>query len=291
MSRKSSRNADNESQSICRYVNKINCTPGHENECTCQEYNGALSFATDAWTSPNHKAYIAITVHFQKDGVLVAMLLDLVEVAESHSGSHLAAAFVKVLEDFMITDKVSIQLYCFCQSALTVAQIISVTCDNASNNDTMVEALKDLLVVFPGESNRTRCFDHIINLIAKSIIRQFDVSKATGKSPDEALPRVLQELTAAEHNEGDDSDDDNADGWVDERAEMTELEQKDLDDDVQPVQQVLVKASLTATLYDVVSVLTQTMARPPSSARLRTPSKTPQPSSCPAGMLSLMNLS
>lgn len=61
----------------------------------------------DAWTSPNHKAYIAITVHFENDGVPVAMLLDLVEMAKSHSGLNLAAAFAKVLDDFGIGDKVS----------------------------------------------------------------------------------------------------------------------------------------------------------------------------------------
>ena len=35
------------------------------------------------------------------------MLLDLVEVARSHFGLNLAAAFAKVLEDFGISDKVS----------------------------------------------------------------------------------------------------------------------------------------------------------------------------------------
>jgi hypothetical protein len=140
-----------------------------------------------------------------------------------------------------------------------VAQIISVTCDNASNNDTMVESLKDLLEVFPGESNRTRCFDHIVNLIAKSIIRQFDVSKAraTGKeSFDEALKELMvyaedldkEELETregdSERREGDDSDDDNTDGWVDERDEMLEMEQKELDNDIQPIRRVLVKVSV-----------------------------------------------
>ena len=48
-----------------------------------------------------------MTVHFQKDGILIAMLLDLVEVAESHSGVHLAAVFAKILEDFAIMNKVS----------------------------------------------------------------------------------------------------------------------------------------------------------------------------------------
>jgi hypothetical protein len=66
-----------------------------------------LNFATDAWMSPNHKAYVAVTVHFEEDGVPISMLLDLVEVATSHSGLNLAAAFAKILDDFGIADKVS----------------------------------------------------------------------------------------------------------------------------------------------------------------------------------------
>ena len=72
-----------------------------------QDHEGALSFGTDAWTSPNHKALIAVTVHFEIDGVPFCLLLDLVEVAKSHSGVNLAAAFAKVLNDFGISDKVS----------------------------------------------------------------------------------------------------------------------------------------------------------------------------------------
>ena len=29
-----------------------------------QKYDGQLNFATDAWTLPNHKAFVAFTVHF-----------------------------------------------------------------------------------------------------------------------------------------------------------------------------------------------------------------------------------
>ncbi|TFK81779.1 hypothetical protein K466DRAFT_452428, partial [Polyporus arcularius HHB13444] len=53
-------------------------------------------------------------------------------------------------------------------------QVLGVTCDNATNNDAMVEALMKLLPGFPGEVNRVRCFTHILNLVAKSLIRQFD---------------------------------------------------------------------------------------------------------------------
>ena len=72
-----------------------------------QEYDGALSFGTDAWTSPNNKAYVAVTVHLEKDGIPLCMLLDIVEVARSHSGVNLAEAFAEILHDFGISKKVS----------------------------------------------------------------------------------------------------------------------------------------------------------------------------------------
>ena len=71
-----------------------------------QEREGALSFTTDAWTSPNHKAYVAVTVHFENKGIPVSMLLDVVEVPRSHSGVNLAMAFTKILDDFGIKAKV-----------------------------------------------------------------------------------------------------------------------------------------------------------------------------------------
>ncbi|KAA1479015.1 hypothetical protein DENSPDRAFT_753489, partial [Dentipellis sp. KUC8613] len=47
-----------------------------------QEHDGDLNFATDAWTSPNHRAFIALTVHFLFNGEPISILLDLVEVDE-----------------------------------------------------------------------------------------------------------------------------------------------------------------------------------------------------------------
>jgi hypothetical protein len=76
-----------------------------------KDCDGALSFATDAWTSLNHKAYVAITVHFEQNGIPIAMLLDLVEVVMSHSGFNLATAFTGILNGFCIADKVSMQSF------------------------------------------------------------------------------------------------------------------------------------------------------------------------------------
>ncbi|KAG2739596.1 hypothetical protein P692DRAFT_201676749, partial [Suillus brevipes Sb2] len=47
-----------------------------------QTYDGELNFATDAWTSPNHKVFIAVSVHFEYNGEPLAILLDIVEVAK-----------------------------------------------------------------------------------------------------------------------------------------------------------------------------------------------------------------
>jgi hypothetical protein len=98
------------------------------------------------------------------------------------------------LQRYLTTFQSQIKLvstYADSAGVLTIAQILSITCDNASNNNTMVEELKDLLEIFPGESNRTWCFNHIVNLIVKSVIQQFDIPKAKGN---ESFDDVLWEL-------------------------------------------------------------------------------------------------
>ncbi|KAF8548495.1 hypothetical protein OG21DRAFT_1374013, partial [Imleria badia] len=52
--------------------------------------------------------------------------------------------------------------------------ILSVTADNASNNDAMVHVLGELVPAFGGAPSQTRCFLHVVNLIAKSLIHQFN---------------------------------------------------------------------------------------------------------------------
>ncbi|KAJ7140228.1 hypothetical protein C8R43DRAFT_892910 [Mycena crocata] len=47
-----------------------------------QEYQGNLSFCTDAWTSPNHRAIVAFTVHLQHEGTPLQFILDTCEIPE-----------------------------------------------------------------------------------------------------------------------------------------------------------------------------------------------------------------
>jgi len=51
---------------------------------------------------------VAIIVHFKHEGIPISLLLDIIEVAWSHSRFNLAVAFADVLNDFRIADKVSI---------------------------------------------------------------------------------------------------------------------------------------------------------------------------------------
>ncbi|KAF9014406.1 hypothetical protein BDZ89DRAFT_1023433, partial [Hymenopellis radicata] len=46
--------------------------------------------ALDAWTSPNHKAFVAYTVHWEENGERMSTVLDFRELGESHTGEALA---------------------------------------------------------------------------------------------------------------------------------------------------------------------------------------------------------
>jgi hypothetical protein len=66
-----------------------------------------FSFATDAWTSPNHRVFITFTIHFAIAGKPTSFVLDIVDVPRSHSGKNMADVFYRVLCDFGIENKVS----------------------------------------------------------------------------------------------------------------------------------------------------------------------------------------
>ncbi|PBK81824.1 hypothetical protein ARMGADRAFT_862864, partial [Armillaria gallica] len=55
-------------------------------------------------------------------------------------------------------------------------QVLCITCDNVSNNNTMIEALgdSDNVPSFTRQDSCTWCFTHIVNLVTKSLLKQFD---------------------------------------------------------------------------------------------------------------------
>lgn len=132
-------------------------------------------------------------------------------------------------------------------------QILSVTCDNASNNDAMIAELANLIDNFPGAPNQTRCFTHVLNLVVKSILSQFDVPKARANGTlDDAAAEILklagdldleEEMAANDVKDGEEEDDDNTEGWIDERDGMSEIQLEELENRVNPVRLLLLKVT------------------------------------------------
>lgn len=162
---------------------------------------------------------------------------------------NLATAFTEVLRDFSIEHK-----------------ILSVTCDNTSNNDAMSTELDHMLTKY-SPVNRTRCFAHILNLVTKSLLKQFDVKQEDKKQDDltddeQALLDLAgnieqEELTMTQEKDDADAEteeDDDLEGWVDEIEALTLEERENLEESIRPVKKMLVKVNKIQSIY--LSVLT-----------------------------------
>ncbi|OBZ79481.1 putative AC9 transposase [Grifola frondosa] len=198
-----------------------------------QTYEGQLSYGTDAWTAPNHRPFVGFTVHLERAGQPFGFPLDIVEVASSHSGEGLAKVFKKTLQEFGVEEK-----------------MLAVAADNASANDTMIDELSKLIDTFPGETNCVRCFLHVVNLIAKTLIRQFDVPKKDQNAILTEDERELQELAEgvaddlAAQGDGEEVDElleVNEDDWIDEIELLTAEERANLEQSIRPLRLVLAK--------------------------------------------------
>jgi hypothetical protein len=136
-------------------------------------------------------------------------------------------------------------------------QILGITCDNAANNEVMIDELAYLDTEFQGAGSRARCFLHVVNLVAKSIIRVFDIKK---KDLDAALQSgevgvewselavLSREVddAGANLNErvGDDdanAEMDNEGGWMDEMELMEQEDRDRLLEDLVPLKLALTK--------------------------------------------------
>jgi hypothetical protein len=62
--------------------------PNAKIDPTYQEYDGKLNFTTDAWTSTNHRAFVAVSVHLEHNGIPLTLPLDIVEVAKVWNNIH-----------------------------------------------------------------------------------------------------------------------------------------------------------------------------------------------------------
>jgi hypothetical protein len=100
----------------------------------------------------------------------------------------------------------------------------------------MVEHLSTLVEKFPGAANQTRCFTHILNLVAKSILHQFEFQKKPEDDDPEdhddakkAFAALSQELELEELG--------------DERGGMSKEEEAKLEMNLVPIRLMLTRVS------------------------------------------------
>ena len=137
----------------------------------------------------------------------------------------------------------------------------------------MIEHLATLVKTFPGTTNQMRCFAHVLNLVAKSVLRQFEAPKANGNK---AMGEAAKELAAVSDELGDDANeifesggnevgddmedasdevanddvvDDDKDGLPDERGKLSNVELTNLDKSVKPIRLVLTKVRQFKLLF------------------------------------------
>jgi hypothetical protein len=125
----------------------------------------------------------------------------------------------------------------------------------------MINTLANVISRFPGAANRARCTAHIVNLVTKIILRQFDTThprkKTKGPNTDndndnenaivddgDDMAGIAEELNREEQEVADDEDNDmsgNIAADLEEIEEAMEVEISEVAKKVKPIQRVLFK--------------------------------------------------
>ncbi|XP_037483219.1 zinc finger BED domain-containing protein RICESLEEPER 2-like isoform X2 [Triticum dicoccoides] len=116
----------------------------------------SICLTTDLWTSNQTLSYMCVVAHYiDENWNLQTRVLAFIELDPPHSGNVIADALYAVVLEWNIQTK-----------------IMSVTLDNASNNDGAVDALKAKFLFrrgkdFEGQYFHIRCCAHILNLVVQ----------------------------------------------------------------------------------------------------------------------------
>ncbi|KAF8754797.1 hAT family C-terminal dimerization region [Rhizoctonia solani] len=129
-----------------------------------KQAQGRILLTLDLWTDVMERLFMAITSHYVNavnEDVATLIAFHIVEGA--HAGVILAQHIFGVLKEYNIVHKIG-----------------SITLDNASNNNTMMEELLQLIRAkgydFDEEGNQICCFPHIINLAVTVFLDALDVT-------------------------------------------------------------------------------------------------------------------
>jgi hypothetical protein len=98
------------------------------------------------------------------------LLIDFRELVGKHSGENLAEAVWQTMGLYGLRGRVCHPRYLLLKRHLTLPQVKCINCDNASNNDTMMDGLETLHaeagLEFDAQEARLRCMPHTVHLSA-----------------------------------------------------------------------------------------------------------------------------
>jgi len=123
----------------------------------------SISLTTDLWTSNQNVQYMCLVAHYiDSDWVLQCCVLNFLEVDPPHTGLVIAHVVFECLVEWKIEDK-----------------IMSITLDNASNNDNATTNLSAKLLArkngqFDPKYFHVRCAAHKVNLFVNDGLNQIE---------------------------------------------------------------------------------------------------------------------
>ncbi|TKA73877.1 hypothetical protein B0A49_11860, partial [Cryomyces minteri] len=113
-----------------------------------------INISFDLWNGSNDTVFVAVVAHWIDEArTLKTALLGLPVITGQHTGGRVAEYVLGVLKEYEIEHRV-----------------LAFTLDNASNNDTCLEALAETLPHLSPSEHQMRCLGHIFNLVVKSIL-------------------------------------------------------------------------------------------------------------------------
>lgn len=166
---------------------------------------------------------------------------------KSHSGANLARAFGAMLRRHGLEEKVCRSDETTSVRLLTVHtnQILAVIADNATSNDTMITHLDGISNAFD-ELNRVRCFNHTLQLSAKTLLKPFNAGVSSSTTDNAEFDDGLcfegeEDDEEGAHDEELGHDDEDSE---DELADLDEYQRADLMEKTAVVRTVVSKVCL-----------------------------------------------
>ena len=173
-------------RTLMRRLDELYDQKRHEMKERLNGFKSKYSITCDVWTSKNQLSFFGFTIHYIDDNWQMQQdLLAFKYLEGEHDGKSLSVAFIDVLEDFGIADR-----------------LLAVTADNASNNSTMLAHVETYYEQHYPEAgfsvawNQVECMAHVLNLGAQQILKDFkqpvdkDTYEAGSDSSDDMVTAV-----------------------------------------------------------------------------------------------------